>query len=54
MESGRSMTDAQCRFDDCDKRGFMIVNIGDEMLCIDHFNESFDISYLNEPDKKDN
>ena len=40
----------QCRVDDCNEDGFIVVNIDDEMLCMNHFNESIDISYLNEPE----
>ncbi len=45
---------SECRVDGCDQTGFVIVNTDDEMLCMDHFNEPFDISYLNEPEGSDN
>jgi len=35
----------QCLKDGCDKRGFTIVNIDDEMLCMDHFNEMYEEAY---------
>jgi hypothetical protein len=44
----------ECRVDDCDRAGFVIVNLDEEMLCMDHFNEPYDISYLNEPEESDN
>jgi hypothetical protein len=43
----------QCRVDECDGAGFVVVNTDDEMLCMDHYNEAFDISYLNEPEGAD-
>ena len=43
----------QCRVDDCNDDGFIVVNIDDEMLCMNHFNESIDISYLNEPEDEE-
>jgi len=43
----------QCRVDDCNESGFIVVNIEDEMLCMSHFNESIDISYLNEPEDEE-
>jgi hypothetical protein len=41
---------SDCRVDGCDETGFVIVNTDAEMLCIDHFNASVDVSYLNEPE----
>lgn len=38
----------QCRVSDCDSPGFVVVNIDNEMLCMNHFNDAIDISYLNE------
>ncbi|AFH22998.1 hypothetical protein OSG_eHP40_00155 [environmental Halophage eHP-40] len=43
----------QCRVDDCND-GFIVVNIDDEMLCMSHFNESIDISYLTNQRMKNN
>jgi hypothetical protein len=43
----------QCRVADCDRPGFVVVNTDDEMLCMDHYNEAFDTSYLNEPEGAD-
>jgi hypothetical protein len=43
----------QCRVNECDEAGFVIVNTDDEMLCMDHYNDAFDVSYLNEPEGTD-
>jgi len=51
MTDTQSQTDdeqanrVRCKKDGCDKRGFTIVNIDDEMLCIDHFNEMYEEAY---------
>jgi hypothetical protein len=44
---------SECRVDDCDRTGFVIVNLDEEMLCMDHYNDALDISYLNEPEDPD-
>ena len=51
----KHMTDNtdHCRVDECDGAGFVVVNTDDEMLCMDHYNEAFDTSYLNEPEGTD-
>jgi len=35
----------QCKKEDCDQDGFIIVNTDDEMLCIDHFNQAYESAY---------
>jgi len=35
----------QCKKEDCDQDGFIIVNTDDEMLCIDHFNQAYENAY---------
>ena len=43
---------SECIDDGCNKNGFIEISIDGRMLCVEHFNECIDISYLNEPENE--